>query len=77
MRASGRTTRLADDAIQALFHLGECYIWDHHMDGKSIQANKYLFDIVMKRLDIEHHHIMDKIQFVKTKNFIRISFKPY
>ena len=75
MRKSGRTTRLADEAIQALFHLGECYIWDHHLDGKSMQANNYLFEMVMRRLDIEHHHIMDRIQFVKKREFIKISFK--
>ena len=75
MRKSGRTTRLADEAIQALFHLGECYIWDHHLDGKSMQANNYLFEMVMRRLDIEHHHIMDRIQFVKKREFIKIYFK--
>ena len=75
MRKSGRTTRLADEAIQALFHLGECYIWDHHLDGKNMQANNYLFEMVMRRLDIEHHHIMDRIQFVKKREFIKISFK--
>lgn len=75
MRKSGRTTRLADEAIQALFHLGECYIWDHHLDGKSMKANKHLFEVVMRRLDIEHHHIMGRIQFVETREFIKISFK--
>lgn len=50
-RATGNTTRLADEHIQILFHLGTVTATDHH-PGR--QASKRLFYIIVARLKAEH-----------------------
>ena len=51
MRRSGRTTRLADEAIQFLFENGTCCIADHH---NTTNSNNKLLLLILKRLDSEH-----------------------
>lgn len=57
-RATGRTTRAIDGAVQDLFHTGKCVVWDH---VNSRKANNMLLDKVIQRLQNEHPHIMNKI----------------
>ena len=65
-RRSGRTTRLVDEAIQDLFHLGEAHVWDHYKEGKNIIANTYLANLVKGRLIMEHNIKATNIQLSKT-----------
>ena len=60
-RRSGRTTRIIDDAIQDLFHTGECHVWDHYKDGKDAQRNKEVLMLILRRLQNEHEPIMREI----------------
>lgn len=66
-RKSGRTTRLVDDAIQDLFHLGEAHVWDHYREGKDGMANRRLVDIIRGRLIMEHSIKAPDINCVTTK----------
>jgi hypothetical protein len=57
MRRSGQTTRLVDQAVQTLFTRGVVTFEDHHFVGNRIdhfRANKFGFDILVRRLKIEH-----------------------
>jgi len=50
-KASGRTTRQIDAAIQGLFTNGWTHVWDHH---NSKIAHERTFSIFMRRLAEEH-----------------------
>ena len=53
-RATGRTTRLVDELVQEFFEkpMGtKIMVYDHY---GSMQANKFLLDRFMKRLETEH-----------------------
>ena len=70
-RATGRTTRLADAFIQELFKTGHIKIIDHY---NSRDAHKRLFNIICRRLELEHgnqHHFQFKPQTfeIKIKNY--------
>ena len=75
MRATGRTTRAADDAIQELFHLGECYVWDHYKDGKDFKSNRRLSEIILSRISNEHPQIIDQLEIRFEGKYIVIAFK--
>lgn len=77
MRATGRTTRAADDAIQELFMTGECHIWDHYNDGKSAEKNNRLYQIIIGRLEFEHPGIMKNIIVKFVDHFIIITIKDF
>lgn len=77
MRATGRTTRAADDAIQELFMTGECHIWDHYNDGKSAEKNNRLFQIIIRRLESEHPGIIEHISINFVALFIIITIKNF
>ena len=51
LRGSGRTTRLADQAIQDLFSKGEVTVKDHYPQDA---ATNCLLDTIEKRLSFEH-----------------------
>ena len=51
IRKSGRTTRIADKAIQELFKKGKVIIEDHSPEKV---ANRFLFKIILTRLENEH-----------------------
>lgn len=54
-RRAGNSTRLVDGIIQLLFTTDTIVIVrDHYQDGKHENANKDLFNRVMKRLTHEH-----------------------
>lgn len=53
-RASGRTTRLADMYIQLLFSTGRISVKDHY---DSRQMSRYLLDIIVRRLQMEHQGV--------------------
>ena len=50
-RATGRSTRLVDRAIQELFNRGEVTVVDHHITKR---ASEWLLCRVCVRLDMEH-----------------------
>ncbi len=54
-RRSGNTTRQADMAIQHLMSGYSVLVLDHYDDGRNRNANKLLFDKILKRLHDEHH----------------------
>lgn len=60
-RRSGRTTRLADQAIQEIFKNGQVIVQDHHRTSVSSSA---LVNIITLRLALEHriqsHQIVKK-----------------
>lgn len=79
MRRSGKTTRLVDAAIQALFERGELHLSENHnvktdfLDQDSTpqnRAQREFVDRLMKRLFMEHEG-----SFVKKRkaNFIHIT----
>ena len=71
-RRTGRTTRTIDDAIQDLFHTGKCVLRDHH---GTRQADSYLLEKTVWRLQQEHPHIMKELSIdinersIELKNF--------
>lgn len=54
VRASGKTTRLADMYIQLLFTTGAIEVRDYEGTG---QSDRYLFDTILRRLKLEHSGI--------------------
>lgn len=64
-RRTGRSTRLADEYIQYLFNYGSVTILDHE-NGK----HSYLFDLVERRLNIEHNH--HKFEFDRKRSTIKV-----
>jgi len=66
-RMKGNSTRQIDRAIQTLFN-GEIVVAkDHWRDGTHIDANKDLFDRILKRLRAEHN-----LERLIDQNWIRI-----
>ena len=59
-RRDGNTTRLVDNAIQILFNGDICVVLDHHEMGRNRTANKYLFDAILRRLEIEHRWFFEQ-----------------
>lgn len=73
-RRDGNTTRLVDNAIQILFSGSICVVLDHHEIGRSYNANRHLFECILKRLRTEHRWLFEqnKIKFDKDKLEIMI-----
>ena len=73
MRASGRTTRAIDNAIQWLFtHPGEeLMVIDHY---STREANEYMFRNIGRRMAIEHQHAFRNL--IVDKNRLTITLKP-
>ena len=59
-RATGRTTRIVDEAIQELFTTGECFVLDHYSDGYGFK-DEYALRLTYNRLMAEHGHMKDRI----------------
>ena len=72
MRATGRTTRLVDEAIQNLFNNGRCVAHDHWPEKHAYQ---YLFERILKRLEIEHNK--SKNDLIVDINRMTISLKYF
>lgn len=81
MRRSGKTTRLIDTAIQALFERGELHlslndnVKSDFLDPDSRKGNKAQRDFVdrlIKRLSIEHS---GSYQTIKQGDFVLITLK--
>lgn len=70
MRASGRTIRIIDQCIQDLFIKGYCLCIDHH---ETIDACRFLFEGVLRRLNVEHRELLKGL--VIDKNNMIIYFK--
>ncbi len=73
-RASGRSTREIDMAIQDLFHTGECIIIDHHGTNA---ASDHTFRRLLLRLRVEHEHILNMLIIDHNKFRIRIKGFEY
>jgi tRNA isopentenyl-2-thiomethyl-A-37 hydroxylase MiaE len=53
-RRCGNTTRQVDEWVQQLFNGDDVYVVDHaHREGNA--ANRHAFDMLMRRLKIEHN----------------------
>ena len=73
-RASGRTTRGIDWAIQELFKKGEVVLKDHHENGKNDRMNARFSDLFEARFRREHQNVnirFDKHQGVFTAKIIK------
>jgi hypothetical protein len=66
-RMVGNTTRLVDHAIQLLFDGKIVVVHDDWDSGKHKRANEHLFTSILKRLNFEHSHIVDKLVVDKKK----------
>lgn len=73
-RATDKSTREIDNAVQELFMTGECIIIDHH---GTIQANENTFRRLLGRLEFEHPHIISKLTIDKNNFRIRIKNFKY
>jgi hypothetical protein len=72
-RRTGNTTRISDMAIQLLFEGKNVLCRDHHEWGANFDANRRLFDIVMRRLHQEHQGLIVDKKFIADKNALMIS----
>ena len=68
-RRVGNTTRLVDHSIQLLFTWRVIACHDQYNDGRHREANKRLFDLIIKRL--REHPGLD-VGFDKTRLIIQI-----
>lgn len=70
-RISGNSIRQVDFAIDMLYQGHTVKIEDHFAGGQNSKSNRYLFDRVIKRLEIEHNlrHLFatDRIKLDKGK----------
>lgn len=71
MRGTGRSTRLADRAIQDLFVNGFCIVQDHHREGRD--ASRVLMDKVLARLKAEHKVNMEDLNIHILNEYFRIT----
>ena len=61
-RRSGNTTRIIDEAIQALFNHGAVIVKDHFDTGKN---NKALIHKIVRRITMEHPNTPLNVDFTK------------
>ncbi len=54
-RRMGNTIRQVDNAIQILYSGKICVVRDHWEDGTHERANLHLFEMILRRLECEHH----------------------
>lgn len=75
MRRTGRTTRIANKAIDTLFHNGEVVFQDHHGTN---QSNIELMKIIDIRLLTEHKMVREmdyKVKFRLSENLVQVNIK--
>lgn len=70
-RGTGRTTRLADKAIQDLFTDGFCIVQDHYNEDRVY--SRFLMDIILARLEAEHHICRDGLRIHILNEYFRIT----
>lgn len=73
-RATGRSTREIDEAVQDLFMTGMCVIRDHH---GTKQADYYTFRRLLGRLEFEHSHIKNNLIVDKSNCTVKIKDFKY
>lgn len=71
-RQSGNSTRQIDLAIQIIFRGNVCVVQDHWEGGEHRDANKNLFNRILKRIGQEHERDAHKIRFCKYKLLIKM-----
>lgn len=71
-RRDGNSTRLVDNAIQILFNGNICVVLDHYEMGRNRQANRCLFDAILRRLESDHRHILNERRVKIDKNRLEI-----
>jgi len=69
LRASGRTTRIANRLIEDLFTKGFIRVEDH---WDNPNAHRELFERTLERLSNEHPGIMSNLEIYKKELFIAI-----
>lgn len=69
-RRTGASTRLVDYYVQELFNTGKVIVKDH---CDTTNAHRFLFRTFLKRLQLEHPHIMDDI--VACSRTLTVKFK--
>lgn len=76
-RKTGRSTRLIDSYVQAIFKHPEAMhiILDHSNGNASYKLNKILFDKVLRRLNIEHNIYPESI-VTKGSTTVRLIVNP-
>lgn len=62
-RATGRTTRLADNCVQEFFDNGFCFTKDH---WGTKDSDRRLMEIVLRRLYLEHNITSNMVDIDKS-----------
>ena len=76
-RATGRTTRIIDEVVQAFFNMpvgSHIAVVDHY---GTMQADKYLLDKIRQRLDCEHPSVKYKTGRENGQFYIERTEKSY
>lgn len=74
-RASGNTIRMIDLAVQLIYDGYIVNIQDHYKNGSLKEANRELFDLIIKRLENEHNLNYRK-HILYDRMFLKIHLKP-
>ena len=76
-RRDGNSLRLVDNAIQILYDGKICVVEDHYQMGRDRTINRFLFDLIIKRLYSEHNlsELIDKDMIRIDNNKLEIEFK--
>jgi hypothetical protein len=67
-RRVGNTTRLIDIFVQDFFNEGKCQVYDHYSTRQSSQR---VFDLVLQRLNREHHIEKQDVSLDRSRLIIR------
>ena len=66
-RQSGNSTRQINLAIDLLFKGYIVEVKDHFQNGTNKKLNKFLFKLILRRLEIEHSYMIKRIKINKNK----------
>lgn len=75
-RCTGQSTCIIDEAVQALFTIGECIVVDYYYEqGKQLGvASEHTFRRLLKRLEFEHRLLPGKgIEIDASKCKVKLS----
>ncbi len=67
-RRSGNSTRLIDHTIQLLFSGYRVIVKDHYEGGESFALNLRLYKKIIKRIQMEHLHLLENHKLVSTND---------
>jgi hypothetical protein len=72
IRRDGDSTRQIDVAIQTIFDGNVCKVEDHWEAGSHREANKNLFNRILKRIRSEHERDSERIRFCRNQLLIKL-----